>query len=339
MSPTVSPSDASDKSVSWKSSDDSVAKVAQNGKVTAKGNGSAIITVTTNDQSKTATCEITVAQWITSITLDKSALVLTEGASGTVSVASITPENANDKSVTWESDNTLVAKVDKNGKVTAVANGTTTIKATANDGSGKSSSCSVEVYKIPDAVDLGLSVKWGSFNFGASSPEEYGLYYAWGEIESKTVYSWYTYKWCNGSINTLTKYNYSFSYGFVDSKTVLDADDDVAHVKLGGSWRIPTDAEWTELLNNCEWIWTAMNGVNGRLVTSTKNGASIFLPAAGKRYDTSLGSVGSRGYYWSSSLYGGGTTSGANGAYFSSDKVNGGSSGRADGLSVRPVSD
>ena len=151
------------------------------------------------------------------------------------------------------------------------------------------------------AVDLGLSVKWANMNVGATSPEDYGGYYAWGETEEKDDYSWSTYKWCNGSYDTMTKYCTDSSYGIVDNKTVLDLEDDVAHVKWGGSWRMPTKAEQDELLNNCTWEWTIQNGVNGYTVTGP-NGNSIFLPAAGYRYGTEVSNRGSYGYYWPSSL-------------------------------------
>ena len=153
---------------------------------------------------------------------------------------------------------------------------------------------------ISEAVDLGLSVKWATFNVGATSPEEYGGYYAWGETEEKEDYSWETYKWCNGSYDTMTKYCTNSSYGTVDNKTVLDLEDDVAHVKWGGDWRMPTTDEQDELRNNCTWEWTALNGVNGYRVTGP-NGNSIFLPAAGYRYRTAVGSRGYYCLYWSGS--------------------------------------
>ena len=152
-------------------------------------------------------------------------------------------------------------------------------------------------------VDLGLpsGIKWATCNVGANSPEEYGGYYAWGETEEKEDYGWETYKWCNGSENTMTKYCTNSRYGTVDNKTVLDPEDDVAHVKWGGDWRMPTTEEQEELINNCTWEWTALNGVNGYRVTGP-NGNSIFLPAAGLREDTDVCNRGIFGYYWSSSL-------------------------------------
>ena len=154
-----------------------------------------------------------------------------------------------------------------------------------------------------EAVDLGLSVKWASCNVGTTRPERCGGYYAWGEIEEKEDYSLSTYKWCNGSCNTMTKYCTDSRYGTVDNKTVLDPEDDVAHVKWGGDWRMPTKAEQDELLNNCTWRWTILNGVNGCNVTGP-NGNSIFLPAAGYCSGTSVYGCGDDGEYWLNSLSG-----------------------------------
>ena len=189
-------------------------------------------------------------------------------------------------------------------------------------------------------MDLGLSVKWATCNVGANKPEEYGDYFAWGETQPKSNYDWSTYKWHNDSNTTLlTKYNISSYLGTVDNKTTLDLSDDAARANWGGSWRMPTDAELTELREQCTWTWTTQSGVNGHKVTSDKNGKSIFLPAAGYRYDSSLGdagSYGSYGCYWSSSLF-------ADNPYnawsvnSSSDYVHRGINSRDCGFSVRPV--
>ena len=308
LTATVLPADATDKSVRWSSDKEAVATVDAYGRVTAKGNGKATIIVTTKDQGKSATCVITVAQWVTGISLDKTSITLNEGQEQAL-IPTVNPSNAADKSLNWTSSNTSVATVNAEGKVTAVSKGTATIKAEAKDGSGKYASCSVKV-KTPcpsGAVDLGLSVYWGTTNIGASKPEDYGDYYAWGETEAKSNYSWLTYKWGTNSTTsstTLTKYNTNSSYGTVDKKKYLDQEDDVAHVKFGGKWRMPTLAEWDELYEKCTWIWTSNyngTGVTGRIVTST-NGNSIFLPAAGLRSGSSLGNAGSYGLYWSSSL-------------------------------------
>ena len=155
-------------------------------------------------------------------------------------------------------------------------------------------------------VDLGLSVKWATCNVGATKPEDYGDYFAWGETQPKSNYDWSTYKWCNGSPYTLTKYCTDSYYGTIDNKTTLELSDDAARANWGGSWRMPTKEEQDELHNNCEWEWTTQNGVKGYKVTSEKKGYtknSIFLPAAGYRVGSSLSGVGSDGNYWSSSLY------------------------------------
>ena len=188
------------------------------------------------------------------------------------------------------------------------------------------------------AVDLGLSVKWATCNVGATKPEDYGDYFAWGETTPKKQYDWTTYKYCKGTNKTMTKYCNNSSYGnngFTDNKTVLDPEDDAATVNWGGSWRMPTDAEMTELREKCTWTWTTQNGVNGYKVVGP-NGNSIFLPAAGYMGISSLNDAGSGGYYWSSSLY----TSYPSGAYgvgFSSSRVIRFDINRCLGQSVRPV--
>ncbi|MCI7338370.1 MAG: fibrobacter succinogenes major paralogous domain-containing protein [Bacteroidales bacterium] len=185
-------------------------------------------------------------------------------------------------------------------------------------------------------VDLGLSVKWATCNVGATKPEEYGNYYAWGETTTKSSYSYDNYKWSNDGCDTFTKYNTSSSYGTVDNKTVLELADDAAHANWGGAWRMPTDAEWTELRENCTWTWTIKNGVNGYEVKSEANGNSIFLPAAGYRNYDDLSNAGSYGYYWSSSL-GTDYPSNAWGVSFDSGRVRRGYGYRYYGRSVRPV--
>ena len=295
------------------------------------------------------------------VSLDKTEIILSVGETSTLS-ATVLPDNATDKTVTWSSSKTSVATVSPSGVVAGVSSGYAVITVTTIDG-GKTATCSVTVkdesspsMAVPEAIDLGLpsGLKWASFNLGASKPEEYGDYYAWGETEPYFSsldpltwkegkgggYAWSSYKWCMGTSNTMTKYCSDSSYGyngFTDNKTVLDLEDDAAHVNLGGTWRMPTDAEWNELLENCTWTWTTKNGENGRLVTGS-NGNSIFLPAAGGRYDANLYNVGSSGYYWSSSL----RTDYPLSAWrvrFNSGSVYWSSSNRYYGFSVRPVYD
>jgi hypothetical protein len=181
---------------------------------------------------------------------------------------------------------------------------------------------------------------WATCNIGASSPEEYGDYFAWGETEPKADYSWATYKWCNGSSTTLTKYCTNSEYGTVDNKTELDPEDDAATVNWGTSWRMASKEQYQELIDNCTSVWTTRNGVNGRLVTGP-NGYTLFLPAAGYRRDDSLYHAGSRGNDWSRTLYSSGSFSGpgsAYGVYFDSSFLNWNTIGsRSYGLAVRAV--
>ncbi len=195
-----------------------------------------------------------------------------------------------------------------------------------------------------EAIDMGLSVKWANKNIGASAPENYGDYYAWGETETKENYSWSTYAFCNGSYTNLTKYCTMSQCGTVDNKTELENEDDVAHVKLGGNWRIPTASEFDELVNqdNCTWEWTTMNEVNGYKITSKKAGYTdkwIFLPANGCLDGTNYYSVGEHGNYWTSSLY---LSYSINAVYqgFDSSNINSNySTRRYRGQAVRAVSE
>ena len=190
----------------------------------------------------------------------------------------------------------------------------------------------------PEYVDLGLSVKWATCNVGATKPEEYGDYFAWGEVEPKEIYNWSTYKYCNGSSKALTKYCSHSSYGnngFTDGKTILDPEDDAAIANWGGAWRMPTDAELTELREKCKWTWTSQNDVNGYKVVGP-NGNSIFLPAAGYKDGESLLITRSFGNYWSNSLHTDYSDL-AYSVYFYSDVVDKYGSNRDHGRSVRPV--
>ena len=241
---------------------------------------------------------------VTGIALNESSLQIEMGSTAQL-IATVTPEDASNKSVVWTSSDESIATVSEDGVVTGVGIGTAEITATSVDG-GFTAKCTIEVkYAVPEIVDLGLpsGIKWASFNLGASSPEGYGDYFAWGETEPKDNYSWSAYKWCMGNEYTITKYcdDSEFGYnGFTDNKIILDPEDDAAAVALGGSWRTPTEEELRELLKNCTWTGTSQNGINGKLVTGP-NGNSIFLPAAGVRYGTSLPYVGWWGAFLSSS--------------------------------------
>ncbi|MBQ4621541.1 MAG: hypothetical protein IJB28_02700 [Bacteroidaceae bacterium] len=188
-------------------------------------------------------------------------------------------------------------------------------------------------------VDLGLpsGLKWATCNVGASKPEDYGGYYAWGETTTKNSYRWATYKWCEGTKSTLTKYCTKSNYGTVDSLTTLTSSDDVATIRWGSKWRIPTEAEIEELVKNCTWTWTTQGGKKGMTVTGP-NGNSIFLPATGLRSDTDVFYRGKYGYYWSATL-GEFTSYGARNLYFGSDSGSCQYCDRGGGLTVRPVTE
>ncbi len=186
----------------------------------------------------------------------------------------------------------------------------------SNTGNGGSSSSVSGTENGYDYVDLGLSVKWATCNVGASTPEGYGNYYAWGETTTKSTYN-------------------SSTYTYSSNPTTLPLNRDAVAVNWGGSWRMPTEAEQDELRTECSWTWTTLNGVNGYNVEGP-NGNSIFLPAAGLRCDSDLRYAGSIGYCWSSSL----------GTYYSyyacslnfySDDVGWYYNGRLYGQSVRGV--
>lgn len=369
LTATVTPLDANNRSITWTSDNTSVATVSSSGEVTGKSKGTATITVTAKDgNGAQATCEVEVRQYVTSITLPPS-LSLEEGQIEAL-YATVNPFNANNQTLQWSSSDITVATVDNTGKVNAKAKGKVTIKVTANDGSGASASCEVVVSSpCPSgAVDMGTKTAdgyklyWATCNIGASNPEDYGDYYAWGEIEpyyssqnpltwkkgKKNGYHWASYKWANGAADKLTKYcpssktNYWDGEGAPDDKTVLDPEDDVAHVVLGGNWRMPTDEEWTELSTTCTWTWTSNfngTGVKGRIVTAS-NGNSIFLPYTGQRDDTVLRFEGSYGMYWSSSSY---SSRPDIARCFSLSDINGdykvGGYNRCKGHAVRPISE
>ena len=159
-----------------------------------------------------------------------------------------------------------------------------------------------------DWVDLGLpsGLLWATRNVGADSPEDYGDYFAWAETQPKSYYDWDTYTYsCSGDdYEDLTKYCNNpvlGCNGYTDNLTILQAGDDAATANWGNGWRTPTLEECEELLDHCTSVWTTQNGVYGRRFTGP-NGNTLFLPAAGYRWDGDLNCAGFLGYYWSSSL-------------------------------------
>lgn len=156
-----------------------------------------------------------------------------------------------------------------------------------------------------ESVDLGLSSKYATCNLGANSPEDLGDYFAWGELEPKSKYKAENYLfYAKGDC----KYGQDGDCSRLDPSimTVLDLEDDVAHVRLGGSWRLPCLKDIAELHEKCAWKWTTMKGVKGYLITSKVEGyadRSLFLPASGCFLRDETVNVGRAGYYWTSELY------------------------------------
>lgn len=185
--------------------------------------------------------------------------------------------------------------------------------------------------QTPEMVDLGLSVKWASFNLGATKPEESGRYFAWADVAGQT---WDGSSWSGGGFGTFHTY-------LVDNKGNLNLEYDAANKLLGNNWRMPTKAELEELINNCTRKWTTNynnTGVAGSVFTSKKAGYtdnSIFLPAAGAGGKDGLYYASTTGHYWSS------TVDSLNNSwylvFYSSINVNMETNYRSNGLPIRPV--
>lgn len=178
-------------------------------------------------------------------------------------------------------------------------------------------------------VDLGLSVKWASCNLGADAPEGFGRHFAWADTEGQT---WDAQSWSNGGF---TEY---LPYTLDDNANLIPALD-AARMISGGDWRMPTTAEFRELLENCDTEWTSVNGVNGILFTSRKpgfTGRSIFLPAAGDGSGARFSRSGNFCFYWAATMHGGCYADGLVGSEY---KVFAGYLNRCDGYSIRPVTE
>lgn len=226
---------------------------------------------------------------VTGITLSETSLTLLIDEEKTLT-ATVTPDDATDKTVLWSSGDESVATV-SNGKVKGIAEGSTTITASAGS---KTATCSVTVTRpepgpvsTEKMVDLGLpsGVKWAGWNVGATKPEEFGDYFSWGETKPKDSYWQDNYKYGvinkYGTPDVIYKYNVNEEYGVVDGRTRLTSMDDAAYVNWGSEWRMPTDAEKTELLANTTHTEGTYNEVPGWIFTSKINNVSIFFPATG----------------------------------------------------------
>ena len=287
-------------------------------------------------------------QLVTSITLSLSALSLKPGEIKTL-IATVLPENAGTKTVTWESSNTNVANVNGNGMVTAKAKGSCVITCRATDGSNVSALCQVTVTgsdtQDGDYVDLGLpsGTLWATHNVGANAPEEFGDYFAWGETTPKENYLLITYEYGNKASWfddwKVFKYCTHANEGVVDNKTELEPIDDAATENWGSEWQTPSIEQIVELLDSRYTTVTdeIVNTIICRKVTSKANGKSIILPCSGWMVGTELdGAAQEGGCYWSrlldpdSSLF-------ARILYLDGNNNGDGYIARSTGCAVRPV--
>ena len=355
LTATAKPEYAADKTVTWRSSDETVATVDENGLVTAVAVGTATITAKANDGSDVeASCAVTVSPiLVTSITL--SAMSMTIGLPDTLKVTDVMPANATDKTVTWSSDNEQVATVDQNGVITPEGVGYVTITAKANDGSNKTAFCNVTV---SDDVQLWENGPYfARCNVGATKIYESGYYFWWGDTvgykRNAANDGWVA---VNDEMTSITFYSTDTTSGATYSKTPsaltsagytspdgnLVAGYDAARQTLGSTWRMMTVEELESLTNNCDWRWITVKGVPGYAVTGkgAYAGNSIFLPAAGNGSRSDLKNVGDCGFYWSSTAIGNNETNADKFSYdlsFSSQRITKDKDNRFTGFSIRAV--
>ena len=243
------------------------------------------------------------------VTLASSSMTFShEGAYKTVALDSNTDWSAT-SSQSWLTVTPSSGKGDTTVKVSVKTNTSTTSRSgkvtfTSSDGTATATLTVNQYSKLINGheyVDLGLSVLWATMNVGATSPEDYGDYFAWGETKPKSNYSWSN---CYDCLDA-DDYENDSSWGTykVGGKTQIPewSGQETARMNWGGTWRMPTYYELNELVNKCSWQWGTKNGVSGYTVTGS-NGNSIFLPAAGNRGRTGSSYAGTYGMYWSSTL-------------------------------------
>lgn len=189
----------------------------------------------------------------------------------------------------------------------------------------------------PHIIDLGLpsGTKWACCNVGAHAPEEYGGYYAWGELGMKEDYDWSTYIHTrDDNYWSLKRYCTLKSFGVKDDKTELEPEHDAAYMNWGAGWRIPSDGQLTELYTNCSWTW---NYTKKGFTVVGPNKSSLFLPAAGCYCGGVLEGIHETGCYWSRSLCTDFPSSAYSMFFGRDDYIRLGDDFRSLGFSIRPV--
>lgn len=371
--------------ITWISSNESIATV-HNGVITAVGSGEAVITAKVGTVEDYCDVNVVIVPTSVSINETEVDLIVgeTKQLSFTVTPSDAALSIDGYSSVYWycSNDNYSDPKIatvnNNNNVVTGVAYGKGTLTVKIGNYYGDewvevvSEACPISV-DLPSnppsgSVDMGTVVRgsdrvyyrvyWSTKNLGANNPEDYGDYYAWGETTPRSnKYSDENYKWYTAESRNIPQYegggyNWFTKYNEVDDKQVLDWGDDAARVKLGGKWRMPTSEEIRALglkrtSSTHKWEWTSKSGHSGWEITYLKTGASIFLPAAGRKYNsTSPEYSGTMGFYWSSQKPGGGPYGRAYGFYFENSVfkpgINNGVmdeyfSVRSLGFTIRPV--
>ncbi len=288
LSVTVLPANADDKSVAWKSTNTEIAEVDQNGNVTAISSGTVTITVTTVDGEKVASCEITVTEVfipVESVTFEHTDLIVFQGDSYQINVT-VLPENATNKTITWASSDPAVASISQEGIITGLGGGLVKITAKAGD---IVATCDVMAIAIADEcdgvenghywVDMGLpsGIKWATCNVGADNSAQTGSLFAWGEVSAKDSESNPPYSFKNFTTGKYLKYVTESRFGDIDNLFVLEPQDDAAHVQWGGDWRMPSQADVQELIDNTTYEPIQQYGKWGARLTSKNNGHSIFI--------------------------------------------------------------
>ncbi len=284
LTPVFTPSNALNQNVTWKSSKPEVASVSNTGFVKALTEGKTTITVKTEDGGKEASCEVTCEKIsVTDITItpERSMIQMIKGKTLQLT-ANIEPSNAPNKQVEWSIINTKVATINQNGLVTAVGSGYTQVSVKSKDnGRTNSNICHIYVIKNenPTPVDLGLSVKWAPYDVGVDQAK-WGMYFSWGETVPK-----------------MGEYYLQDTYKMTANFTTLTSNLDAAAVNWGGSWRMPTKAEVTELVTSCAWSWDDSQ----KVYKATRNDKSVIFYPSGYYTYYYVSGEGSSGAYWTSS--------------------------------------